>query len=74
MPLHKYRSVSDMPRPERCGDAQLAARIRQVWDRAFLFCPPLRHTGVRRFRSMEEANEERWRDTVDQMRSRAPGR
>jgi hypothetical protein len=71
MPLYKYRSASDMPRPERASDAELPARIRSVWGRAFLLCPAVCRPGVRRFRSMEEANEDRLRETVERMRRRA---
>ncbi len=74
MSIHKYRSVSEMPPPERCDDRDLPARIRSVWDRAFLFCPPVRHVGVRRFRSMEEANQARLRDTAELMKQRATRR
>ena len=68
MPLHKYRSASDMPRPERASDAELATRIRSVWGRAFLLCPRVCRPGVRRFRSMEEANLDRLRETAERMR------
>jgi hypothetical protein len=71
MPVIKYRSLADMPRPEPSNDAELASRIRVLWGRSFLLCPPARHRGVRRFRSMAEANEERMHETAERMRRRA---
>ncbi len=74
MPVYKYRSPIDMAPPGRVSQAELAARIRNVWGRAFLLCPPLWRRGVRRFHSVEEANRERLQDTVARMRRRAmPG-
>jgi hypothetical protein len=71
VPVIKYRSFRDMPPPEPSSDAQLAARIRALWSRAFLLCPPARQRGVRRFRSMAEANQERARETAERMARRA---
>jgi hypothetical protein len=70
MPVRKYRSVSDMPRPERSDDATLAHRIRILWRRAFSLCPTTPRRGVRRFRSIEDANDERDRATTERMRDR----
>ncbi len=71
MAVPRYRSPYDMPPPGRAKDADLAARIRSVWQRAFLLCPPARHRGVRRFRSLVEANQERLAETVARMRRAA---
>jgi len=71
MPVIKYRSPGDMPRPEPGSDAELASRIRVLWSRAVLLCPPALHRGVRRFRSIAEANQERMRETAERMRRRA---
>lgn len=72
MPVHKYRSVDEMPRPTRCREAELEARMRAVWTRAFLLSPPSFPRGVRFFRNMEEANEARFRDTERRMRAQRP--
>lgn len=72
MPVHKYRSVSDMPPRRRVGDPDLATRIRAPWARAFLLCAPVPHRGVRRFRTIAEANAERERDTLERMRRLRP--
>jgi hypothetical protein len=60
-----------MPPPEVRTDATLASRIRTLWSRAFLLCAPDRRRGVRRFRSIEEANQERAQATAERMRRRA---
>ena len=74
MSLTKYRSVAEMPPPGRADDASLAARIRASWRRAFLLAPPGFPRGVRRFRTIEAANEARERATVERMRAlRASG-
>jgi hypothetical protein len=71
MPVIKYRSFADMPPPEPSSEGQLASRIRVLWSRAFLLCPPARKRGVRRFRSIAEANRERTRETAERMTRRA---
>jgi len=71
MPLQKFRSFDEMPRMERVGEAELTARIRTLWARASLLCPRTLTRGVRRFRSIEEANAERERETAERMRARA---
>ena len=75
MPVYKYRSVEDMPRPPRASGEDLVQRIRAVWNRAALLCPPRPPRGVMRFRTIEEANAARDRATLERMRSTArPGR
>ena len=71
MPVYKYRTVSDMPPPARAADPDPAARIRILWARAFLLCPPALRRGVRRFRNIAEANAERERDTLERMTRRS---
>jgi hypothetical protein len=71
MPVYKYRSVEDMPAPSQVSAADLEARIRVLWHRAFLLSPPSFPRGVLRFRSIEEANERRARDTAERMKRRA---
>ena len=68
MSVTKYRNGEDMPRIEKHGDVGLAARIRTLWARAFLLSPITPVRGVRRFRSIEEANEERAQTTARRMR------
>ena len=72
MPVSKYRSVQDMPRPPRTSDNDLTERIRAVWTRAFLLCPPAPPRGVTRFRSIESANAAREKATQERMRATAP--
>ena len=71
MPVYKYRRAGDMPAPGRAGATDVASRIRVLWARAFLLCPPTVPRGVRRFRTIAEANEERQRETVDRIRRRS---
>ena len=70
MPVQKYRSVEDMPRPELVPAADLAARIRALWKRARMLAPaPVVPRGVTRFRSIEEANTAREAATLRRMRA-----
>lgn len=69
MPVYKYRHVSDMPRPERVSDQALTTHIRNLWARAALLCPLAPRRGVRRFRSIEEANEDQARATAERLRN-----
>ena len=72
MPVYKYRSVADMPSPSLLpAGADLADRMRAVWGRGFLICPPVLRRGVRRFRTIEDANRERERETAERLRRRA---
>jgi hypothetical protein len=70
MPVSKYRSVADMPRPELVFGAGLASQIRALWRRSFLLSPPAFPRGVARFRSIAEANEARTKATLERVRSR----
>ena len=70
MPVWRFRSVGEMPRPAASGNATLAARIRALWKRARALAPPLIvPRGVTRFRSIEEANEARTNATLRRMRA-----
>ena len=71
MPVTKYRSVADMPRPAAAASGDLAARIRAVWNRAFGICPPCPPRGVTRYSSIEMSNQARLRSTVERMRKTA---
>lgn len=74
MTVTKYRSVEEMPRPGRAENDRLLARIRAVWERARALAPPRElRRGVRRFRSLEEANAAQSAETLERMRaSRGP--
>ena len=74
MPVTKYRSVADMPRPPLLGSSDLALRIRAVWNRAFRICPPALPYGVSRFSNIEDANEARKQRTIERMRKSAEKR
>jgi hypothetical protein len=70
MPVQKFRSVEEMPRPERVVAPDLADRIRALWRRARLLSPPApMKRGVTRFRSIEEANAAREQATRERMRA-----
>lgn len=70
MPVEKYRSVEDMPRPARIVGDDLPAHIRALFRRARLLSPPALITrGVQRFRSIEEANAARERETIARMKA-----
>jgi hypothetical protein len=72
MPVEKYRSVEDMPRPTHDGDTPLSVRIRALWNRSRALTPGIAFVrGVQRFRSIEEANAAREREVLRRMRSSA---
>lgn len=67
MPVEKFKSASDMPRPGVVTDEHLIERIRALWNRAFTLCPPSFSRGVSRFRSVELANEAREQQVRERM-------
>lgn len=70
MSVQKFRSVSDMPRPERARGADVIRRIRVLWRRARVLAPPVVvPRGVTRFRSIEDANAARDAATILRMRA-----
>jgi hypothetical protein len=71
MPVTRYRSVSDMPRPPRIVSHNLGAELRAVWNRTFLLSLPEVVPGVLRFRTIEQANDARTASTLRQMRRSA---
>ena len=71
MPLHKYRSVSQMPSPRRVRPEELEDAIRAVWQRAMLLCPPCIKPGLQRFSSIEEANRSRQAEVEQRMKATA---
>jgi len=68
VPVAKYRHVEQMPPTPRAGDGELAARITTLWRRARRFAPLSVVSGVRRFRTIEEANAARDDETVRRLR------
>lgn len=68
MPIHRYRSVSEMPAHTPTAPGEVEARIRAVWARAALLCPPRLARGVQRFRSIAEANAQREAERTARMR------
>jgi hypothetical protein len=73
MSVHRYRSVAEMPPPKR-AQGDLLERIRAVWKRAFQLAPPAPPRGVRRFKTIEEANAAREADVIARMRALRNGR
>ena len=61
MPVEKYRSVADMPRPPLVPLDRRWETIQRVWERARLLAPPVDwpRSSVERFKSVEEASRSR---------------
>jgi hypothetical protein len=68
MSVTRYRDVSEMPAPPRATGDELPVRIRAVWSRAILLAQLAPRPGVTRYRSLEEAQEARARETRERMR------
>ena len=68
MPVQKFRTFEDASRalaastPE--GATSLEQRIARLWSFSAALAPPLAFRGVRKYRSMEEADEDRRRMTI----------
>ena len=60
MPIHRYRHVEDIPpvAPLSSGPERVR-RLRALWGGWSRILPPLDLRGVRRYRSMEEAADDR---------------
>jgi len=72
MPVERFESFEDARRAlwvDR-DDPDLARRIRELWDFAARLAPAPPFRGLKRFRSIEEANEERDQRTARRMRAR----
>jgi hypothetical protein len=73
MPVWKYRSVEEMPAPsEMKRDVPLGRRIRAVLSLGPIAGPIRMPRGVRKYRSIEEANadRDRWeQERVDRLRA-----
>lgn len=68
MPIQKFRSVADMPRPLGEGirdNAELRRRIAALWTRSARISPRVYPRGVFKFHSLEEAHLARERVTAE---------
>lgn len=70
MPVKKYRSAAEMPRPPRVTDGEAVLdHMRALWRRAALLAPPVVvPRGVTRFRTIEDANRARAELSTERMR------
>jgi len=77
MPIWKYRTIEEMNRQERwlpSGDSSIAQKIRYLWGLAEILLQPVGTCiprGIRKYRSIEEANadRDRWEnERVDRLR------
>ena len=68
MPVTRYRDVSEMPGPPRIVGDDLADRIRAVWSRAVEMAQLSPRPGVTKYRSVEESQEARDRETAARLR------
>lgn len=61
MPIQKFRDVDDARRAlwARSGQPDLVSRIKRLWEFSTRLTPRQIPRGVRQFRSIEEANQER---------------
>jgi len=67
MPVQKFRSFDEATRALAMQPADpdaLAARIASLWALSSALTPPLGLRGVRKYRSIEDANADRDRMTV----------
>lgn len=68
MPIQKFRSVEDMPRPlgeDIANDIDLRRRISALWKRAARISPRVYPRGIFKFRTLEEAQQARDRVTAE---------
>jgi hypothetical protein len=68
MPIQKFRSVADMPRPLGEGiqdNAELRRRIAALWARSARISPRVYPRGVFKFHSLEEAHLAREQVTAE---------
>lgn len=68
MAVTRYRDVSEMPSPPRATDDELARRIRAVWRRTVQLAGLAPRPGITRFRTIEEAQAARARETRERLR------
>jgi len=57
VPVHKYRSVEEMPPPPACerGSASHLRRLAALWSRATRLAPRRWKSGVYRYRSVADS-------------------
>jgi radical SAM superfamily enzyme with C-terminal helix-hairpin-helix motif len=59
MPVWKYRDIADMPPPPRAiGPENVVRRIRALWSRTARCARLGRPPGIRKYHSIQEAQEE----------------
>ncbi len=69
MPLERFRHIKEVPSPEHVEDIEeRARRIEALWQSARLRGPVEIQRGVQRFRTLEEAQQERELRTQERMR------
>ncbi len=63
MPIHRFRDLDEARRAlwADASDPSLAARIHRLWQFSRRLASPRIPRGLRRFRTIEDANEERER-------------
>ncbi|HUF47572.1 MAG TPA: hypothetical protein VMM93_07115 [Vicinamibacterales bacterium] len=68
MPVTKFRTFEDarraLAREAPADPTALATRVADLWALAAALAPPLDFRGVRKYRSIEEADEDRRRVTI----------
>lgn len=66
MPVRKFRSFEEASRAlvEEGNREGLEVRIARLWAFSASLAPPLDFRGVRKYRSIEEANADRLRRTI----------
>ena len=71
MPVQRFRDFEDARRALwiQSGDPRLVARIRSLWEFSARLVPRQIPRGVRKFSTIEEANQERDRWTESRVRS-----
>jgi hypothetical protein len=76
MPLQRFRDLDEARRALRArpDDQALASRIRRLWAFSARLVKPYTAPGVRRFRTIEEANADRERWATERARALAAER
>jgi hypothetical protein len=71
MPVVRYRSIDAVPPPEALDPRArgFLDRLDAVWRRAATGLPPLFEPGVRRYRSVEDADRDREAALIVRMRA-----
>jgi len=76
VPVQRFRHLDDARRALWTGpdDPRLSHRLRQLWRFAARLAPPSLPRGVRRFRTIEEANADREHHVTARVRALATAR